>query len=126
LPELPSLSGFDGPPGPLFAQRKPVRAREVEQRLALLAFLRDLQEKPCEQADRQDASLDHHHAPREALVLQRRDAPMSFAGLVEGAEGRPGPYEDVAEQRTRQTHGEDVPELCRTPDPARGRHRPEE
>src|SRR5919201_5498282 len=74
----------------------PHRARveaTFEQLLPELAFGGEAEEEPRDRCERNERSLDHHHGAREALVVQRRDAPRA-AVLVERIEDAPGPQED--------------------------------
>ena len=79
---------------------------------------RRAQEQPAEQADGEDALLDHHHRAGQRLVAQPR-----VGVLVEGVVR---PQEDVAEHGAGQPRGDDVAEPRQVAEPRRLGQRPEQ
>lgn len=67
-------------------ERNTVGLDELEQRLALLRLSPGLYEEPRQQADGENALLDHHDAARDPLVGKRVDRPNRLAVSVVGVE----------------------------------------
>ena len=89
----------------------------------MLALRGEPQEQPRERDDRDERALDHHHAAREALVVERGHPERPRRVLVERVEDGVRPDEDVAEHGRDDADDGDVAELRARAEPLRHRHR---
>src|ERR687895_297073 len=96
---------------PLLVQADAAGLGELEQPLALLSVPCGLDEDPAEEADGEDALLEHHRGSGCALIPQRLYPPVRLARAVRGVEDDLGPEEHVGQQRAAKAHADDVEQL---------------